>query len=189
MKEAAPSKNPAVSVIIDASLVPRFQKTPNRKTVVMGGARSAAMTLIASKILENLPPWVDQRIASSITMTELARPTCTSAPSVVCGRSRFTMSMATSVPELLIAAEIALISAASTAAAIRPFSPVGTSWLIRTGRVWLLLVPMMSRKSTNAITPGRTKKKTGRIFKKPASSGPNCASRSVFAPRTRCTMV
>src|SRR6266404_1851835 len=31
MKEAAPNKKPAESVMIDASLVPRFQKTPNRK--------------------------------------------------------------------------------------------------------------------------------------------------------------
>src|SRR6266481_8888066 len=51
-KDAAPIKKPVIRVTTEASLVPRRQNTPNRKTVVIGGARSAAITLMASKMLE-----------------------------------------------------------------------------------------------------------------------------------------
>src|ERR1017187_468477 len=60
------------------------------------------------------------------------------------GRRRPAMSTATSVPEPFSAAETALISAASTAAEIRPLSPAGISWLINTGSVWLLAVSICS---------------------------------------------
>ena len=123
----APIKNPKMSVARAACLVPRRQKTPKRNTAVIGGARSAAMTLIASKILEYLPPWVDHSIASNMTTTELIRPTETCVRSEVCGRSRLTMSTATSVPELFNAAETALSRAASTAAEINPLRPVGSN--------------------------------------------------------------
>src|SRR5690242_4845409 len=52
----APTKKPKMRVAKAACLAPRRQKTPNRNTAVIGGARSAAMTLIASKMLEYLPP-------------------------------------------------------------------------------------------------------------------------------------
>ena len=48
---SAPSVKPKISVASDACLVPRRQKTPHRKTVVIGGDRWAAMALIASKML------------------------------------------------------------------------------------------------------------------------------------------
>src|ERR1700744_2226944 len=54
--EAMPMRKPVVKVTTDASFVPLGQKTPKRNTVVMGGARSEAMTLIAAKILEKRPP-------------------------------------------------------------------------------------------------------------------------------------
>jgi hypothetical protein len=77
-KEATPIRNPASKVTTEASFVPRRQKTPKRKTVVMGGARSAAITLMAAKILVNLPPCVDHKTASSMITMELTRPTKTS---------------------------------------------------------------------------------------------------------------
>src|SRR5271154_5006479 len=54
MNDAAPTRKPKVRVAIDACFVPRRQNTPNKNTVVIGGARSAAITLIASKMLEYL---------------------------------------------------------------------------------------------------------------------------------------
>jgi hypothetical protein len=116
--DAAPIRNPKVSVTSDASSVPRRQNPPNRNTVVIGGARSAAMTLMASKMLEYRPPSVDHSIARIITTTEAIRAMFTCARSLVCGRIRCTRSTATSVPELLSAADTVLISAASTAAEI-----------------------------------------------------------------------
>src|SRR5579862_3037195 len=74
-KAMTPSANPEVKVHNDASFVPRRHSTPHRNTTAIGGETSAAMALTASKILEKRPPWVDQAIASSITTTELTRPT------------------------------------------------------------------------------------------------------------------
>src|SRR5271170_2267963 len=45
-KEATPIRNPVSKVTTEASFVPRRQKTPKRKTVVMGGAKSDAITLM-----------------------------------------------------------------------------------------------------------------------------------------------
>src|SRR6516225_10768534 len=61
-KDMAPIKKPKIRVARAACLVPRRQKTPHKKTVVIGGARSAAITLIASKMLEYLPPCVDHKM-------------------------------------------------------------------------------------------------------------------------------
>ncbi len=133
-KDNAPMTKPNIKVAIDACFVPRRQNTPNRNTVVMGGARSAAITLMASNMLEYLLPCVDHNIASSMTTTELIRPISTCIRSVISGRMRLTMSTATSVPELFTAAETALKSAASTAAEISPLRPVGSNWLMRTGQ-------------------------------------------------------
>ena len=58
------------------------------------------------------------------------------------------MSTATSVPELFSAAETALISAASTAAEIQTLQAGRNELVDQTGSVWLLAVPIWSRKST-----------------------------------------
>src|SRR5207247_1470701 len=141
------------------------QNTPQANTAVTGGARSAAIALIASKILEYLPPCVDQSMASSITTTALIRPILTWDSSVVFGLIRLTISTATRVAELFNAAAIVLISAASNPAEIRPLSPVGVSWLIKIGRVWLLFFPIRSLNRRYQITPGTTMIKTGSTFK------------------------
>jgi hypothetical protein len=60
---------------------------------------------------------------------------------------------------------------------------------MRTGSVWLLSVPMMFLNRIYPRTPGKTRMKTGRIFRAPAKSGPSWASFWERAPRTRWTMV
>src|SRR5437870_5949755 len=62
----APRKNPPTKVANDACAVPRRQNTPQRKTVVIGGAKQAIMALSPSKIPPNFSPWVDQRVANSM---------------------------------------------------------------------------------------------------------------------------
>ena len=44
-------------------LLPRGQNTPNRKMVVIPGAKAMGILLMASKILPNFPPWVDHNMA------------------------------------------------------------------------------------------------------------------------------
>ena len=76
---------------MDASLFPRLLKTPNKKTVVMGGAIAAAILLIASKMLEKFPPCVDQSIAAIIIITAAIRPKNTCALPVVLGLKRLSI--------------------------------------------------------------------------------------------------
>ncbi len=47
-----------------------LRQSTSKNTVVIGGERAAAITLIASKMLENLAPCVDHKIARSITTAE-----------------------------------------------------------------------------------------------------------------------
>ena len=96
--------------------MPRLLNTPSRNTVVIGGAIAAAILLMASKILVNFPPCVDQSIAIIIITTAAIRPITTCPLSVVEGLSRFTISTETSVAELLSAAAKTLIRAANNAA-------------------------------------------------------------------------
>jgi hypothetical protein len=60
--------------------------------------------LTAAKMLEKRPPCVDHKMARIMITMELIRPTATRVASDICGRKRFTISTATSVPELLSAA-------------------------------------------------------------------------------------
>ncbi len=52
MKAEIPIMNPKMRVTSAACFVPLFQRTPQRNTVVMGGASSEAMAFMASKMLE-----------------------------------------------------------------------------------------------------------------------------------------
>ena len=65
---------------------------------------AAAILLIASKMLVNLSPWVDQAMASSITTIAAYRPIFICFLSEVKGLIRFTISTATKVAELFNAA-------------------------------------------------------------------------------------
>ena len=94
------------------------------------------------------PPCVDQTIARTMMTTALMRPACTCCRSEVLGRRRVKMSTAKSVPQLFRAEAMVLISAASRAAEISPFMPLGISCVMSTGSVWLAFSPMRSRNST-----------------------------------------
>ena len=52
---ATPETVPKTKVVIAACLVPRFQKTPKRKTQVIAGANIIGILLTATKMLANLP--------------------------------------------------------------------------------------------------------------------------------------
>ena len=66
---------------------------PQMNTVLIGGARTAIMALMPSKIPPNFSPNIDQTVAATITATAVACPIRTSDASEVCGRSRLTISM------------------------------------------------------------------------------------------------
>ena len=106
------------------------------------------MVLMASKMLVYRPPWVDQAMARSMITMAKTCPIRTWVLSEVSGLIRLTISTATSVAELLRAAAMVLISAASSPAAMSPLSPVGMRRTRRTGRVWLASAPMTSRNRT-----------------------------------------
>ena len=137
-------REPRYNVVIAASLVPRFQRTPNTKTVVTAGAKVMGILLIASKMVPNWFPCVDQSIARTMMTAVATRPVNTTLLSVASGRMRLTMSIEMSVAQLLSAAAMQLMSAAAIQAARRPLSPTGTRWLINSGNIVLksgLFVP------------------------------------------------
>ena len=51
---------------IAACLVPRFHSTPSTNTVVTAGAKVIGILLMASKMVPNWSPCVDQSIASTM---------------------------------------------------------------------------------------------------------------------------
>ena len=55
-KTIAPNRNPMIKVVSDAAEVPRRQKIPQMKTVLIGGASTAIMALMPLKIPPNLSP-------------------------------------------------------------------------------------------------------------------------------------
>ena len=113
-------------MVIAACLVPRFHSTPSTNTVVTAGAKVIGILLMASKIVPNWSPCVDQSIASTMMTPVVIRPIVTTRASGMSGRRRLTMSIEMSVAQLFSAAAMQLINAAAMQAASRPFSPTGT---------------------------------------------------------------
>ncbi len=101
------------------------------------GANVMGILLIASKIVPNWSPCVDQSMARTMMTPVVIRPILTTRASGVSGRTRFTTSIETSVAQLLSAAAMQLMSAAAMQAARSPRSPVGTRWLMSTGSMVL----------------------------------------------------
>ena len=57
--------------------MPRFHITPSTNTVVTAGAKVIGILLMASKIVPNWSPWVDQSIASTMITPVAIRPMVT----------------------------------------------------------------------------------------------------------------
>ena len=89
--------------------------TPIKRTVATEGANAEATLFMASKILENLSPCVDQTAAITITTKAEIRPQFTNFFSLIVGFILLTISIETSVEILFNAAAIVLINAASKA--------------------------------------------------------------------------